>query len=164
MDQTHLHLLITHLPIFGSLLATLVLGYGIWKKSDTTELASYYLLVISAVGAVIAYLTGEAAEETVENIQGVSERIIEQHEDAATYALGALVIVGVASLIGIYIKGTKSTLGKPISTITLFLALVSFGLVARTGYLGGQIRHTEIAAGNQTTAADQGGEQEGDDD
>jgi hypothetical protein len=24
------------------------------------------------------------------------------------------------------------------------VALVSFGLVARTGYLGGQIRHTEI--------------------
>ena len=33
MDQTHIHLLITHLPIFGSLLGTLVLGYGIWKKT-----------------------------------------------------------------------------------------------------------------------------------
>ena len=26
----------------------------------------------------------------------------------------------------------------------LFVSLVSFGLVARTGYLGGQIRHTEL--------------------
>lgn len=164
MDQTHIHLLITHLPIFGSLLGTLVLGYGMWKKSDSTQLASYYLLVISAIGAAIAYLTGEAAEETVENIQGVSENTIEQHADFASYALVALVAVGVISLIGIYFKIIKSTFAKPTAMITLFLALIGFGLVARTGYLGGQIRHTEIASGSLQTAGEPGGGEEGDDD
>lgn len=164
MDQTHIHLLITHLPIFGSLLATLVLGYGMWKKSDTTILASYYLLIISALGAVIAYVTGEAAEETVENIQGVSENIIEQHADFAVYALVALITVGIASIIGVYLKITKSAFAKPAATITLFLALISFGLVARTGYLGGQIRHTEIASGTSQTTGEQGANQDGDDD
>ena len=164
MDQTHIHLLITHLPIFGSLLGTLVLGYGMWKKSDTTQLASYYLLVISAVGAVIAYLTGEAAEETVENIQGVSENVIEQHADFASYALVALIAVGVFSIVGIYFKSTKSTFAKPVATMTLFLAFISFGLAAYTGYLGGQIRHTEIASRTLQTAGEQGGEQDGDDD
>lgn len=164
MDQTHIHLLITHLPIFGSLLGTLVLGYGMLKKSDTTQMASYYLLLISAVGAVIAYFTGEAAEETVENIQGVSENVIELHEDFAMYALVALIIVGIFSLVGIYFNKTKSTFAKPVATITLFLTLISFGLVARTGYLGGQIRHTEIASGTLQTAGEQGGDQDGDDD
>lgn len=164
MDQTHLHLLITHLPIFGSLLGTLVLGYGIWKKSDTTILASYYLLIISALGAVVAYVTGEGAEETVENIQGVSENVIEQHADFASYALVALITVAVFSLLGVYFKITNSTFSKPIVKATLFLALVSFALVARTGYLGGQIRHTEIASGAVQTTGEQGGEQGGDDD
>lgn len=160
MDQTHLHLLITHLPIFGSLLGTLVLGFAIWKKSNTTTLAAYYMLIISALGAVIAYVTGEGAEETVENIQGVSENVIEQHSDFAVYALISLIILGVSSLIGIYFNHTKSSFAKPLGTATLFLALISFGLVARTGYLGGQIRHTEIATG----AIQNGGEQDGDDD
>jgi uncharacterized membrane protein len=164
MDQTHIHLLITHLPVFGSLLGTFVLGYGLWKMSDTTQLASYYLFVISALGAVIAYITGEEAEETLENIQGVSENTIEQHADFATYALVALIIVGAASLIGIYFKGIKSTFAKPVATITLFLALISFGLVARTGYLGGQIRHTEIASGAMQTSGEQAGEHDTDDD
>jgi uncharacterized membrane protein len=164
MDQTHIHLLITHLPIFGSLLGTLVLGYGMWKKSNTTMLASYYLLLISTLGAVIAYLTGEAAEETVENIQGVSENAIEQHADFAVYALVALITVGIASLIGVYFKITKSSFAKPVATVTLFLALISFGLVARTGYLGGQIRHTEIASGASQTNNEQGGEQNENDD
>lgn len=164
MDQTHLHLLITHLPIFGSLLATLVLGYALWKKSDTTTLAAYYMLVISALGAVIAYITGEGAEETVEKIQGVSENVIEQHSEFAVYALVGLIVVGVSSLIGIYFTHTKSNLAKMIATVTLFMALISFALVARTGYLGGQIRHTEIATGVIQNSPQQGGEQEGDDD
>ncbi|MDI1318193.1 DUF2231 domain-containing protein [Flavobacterium sp.] len=164
MDQTHLHLLITHLPIFGSLLGTFVLGYALWKKSDSTTLAAYYMLVISAIGAAIAYLTGEGAEETVENIQGVSETVIEQHADFAVYALIGLSIVGVFSLIGIYFVHIKSTFAKTIAIATLFLALISFGLVARTGYLGGQIRHTEIASGAVQNGAGQGGEEEGDDD
>lgn len=164
MDQTHLHLLITHLPIFGSLLGTFVLAYAIWKKSDTTILAAYYMLVISAIGAVIAYLTGEGAEETVENIQGVSETVIEQHADFALYALIGLSIVGVFSLIGIYLIHTKSAFAKTIATATLFLAVISFGLVARTGYLGGQIRHTEIASGAAQNGGEQGGEKDGDED
>lgn len=164
MDQTHLHLLITHLPIFGSLLGTLVLGYAMWKKSDTTMLAAYYMLVISALGVVIAYLTGEGAEETVENIQGISENVIEQHAEFALYALIGLSVVGVLSLIGIYFNHKKGPFSKLIATVTLFLALISFSLVARTGYLGGQIRHTEIAAGAVQNASEQGGEQGGDDD
>ena len=164
MDQTHLHLLITHLPIFGSLLGTFVLAYAIWKKSDTTILAAYYMLVISAIGAVIAYLTGEGAEETVENIQGVSETVIEQHADFAVYALIGLSIVGVFSLIGIYLIHAKSAFAKTIAIVILFLAVISFGLVARTGYLGGQIRHTEIASGAVQNGGEQGGEKDADED
>lgn len=164
MNQTHLHLLITHLPIFGALLGSLVLGYAIWRKSDTTTYAAYYMLIVSGLGAVIAYITGESAEETVENIQGVSENVIEKHADFAMYALIGLIAVGVASLLGVYFNHSKSAFAKPVATATLLLALISFGLVARTGYLGGQIRHTEIGSGTAQNAATQGGDEEGNED
>lgn len=144
MDQTHLHLLITHLPIIGSILGGLVLAYGLWTKSNSTKNAAYFLLIISAIGVGISYLTGEEAEETVENLQGVSESIIEQHQDFALYALIGLIIVGVASLLGLFLNHKNSSLTRAVATTTLLLSLISFGLVAWTGYLGGQIRHTEI--------------------
>jgi hypothetical protein len=40
----------------------------------------------------------------------------------------------------------KSPLTRPVAIITFLISLVSFGLIARTGYLGGQIRHTEISS------------------
>lgn len=144
MDLTHLHLLITHLPVFGSILGGLVLAYGLGTKSNTTKNAAYYLLIISSIGAGISYLTGEEAEETVEHLQGVSESIIEQHQDFALYALIGLIIVGVASLIGLFLNLKKPSLTRTAAIITLSLSLVSFGLVSWTGYLGGQIRHSEI--------------------
>ncbi|CAN5457394.1 hypothetical protein BH09BAC3_BH09BAC3_15320 [soil metagenome] len=146
MDQVHIHLLITHLPIFGSILGGLVLAHGIWSKSDPTKIAAYNVLIISSIGAVIAYLTGEGAEEAVEDIQGVTENIIKQHEDFAVFALVGLIAVGVISIIGLYLTIKKSSLASTIAMLVLVVSLISFGLVARTGYLGGQIRHTELGA------------------
>lgn len=153
MNQTHLHLMVTHLPIFGSILGALVLGYGIWRRSNQTKNAGYLVLIISTIGAGIAYLTGEEAEETVENIPGVAENIIEQHEDFALYALISLIVLGIASLVSLIVTYNKSRFAKHVSIATLFVSLISFVLVARTGYLGGQIRHTEINSVNiQNTA------------
>lgn len=162
MNQTHIHLLITHLPIFGSILGAFVLAYGLWTKSHPTKNAAYLLFIITAIGAGIAYLTGEAAEETVENIPGILKATIEQHEEFALFALISLSILGASSIFALYMTLIKSTMTKSIAQIVLIISIISFGLVARTGYLGGQIRHVEISsAANQNTQA---AEVEGDED
>jgi len=56
----------------------------------------------------------------------------------------------------------KSPLTRTIAFISLFISLISFILVARTGYLGGQIRHTEI--GSTTNPNPTINENEGDND
>lgn len=148
MDQAHIHLLITHLPIIGSILGGLVLVHGMWTKSSATKIAAYHVLFLSALGAVVAYLTGEGAEETVENIQGIAEQAIHEHEEFALFALVAMIITGVASLIGIYLSLKKSRFANKMSMLVLLFSMGSFVLVGRTGYLGGKIRHTELNAGN----------------
>ena len=158
MSQVHLHLLITHLPVFGSILGALVLGYGLWTKSSPTKSAAYFLFIIAAIGTGIAYLTGEGAEEATEKISGVSENMIKLHEDSAMYALISLIVLGVASIFALVETSLKTSLIKSTATLTLILSLISFGLVARTGYLGGQIRHTEISssAGQNNTGGEEG--------
>ena len=144
MNLTHIHLLITHLPIFGSILGGLVLSYGIWTKSNQTKIAAYGLFIISSFGAGIAYLTGEAAEESVEHLPGIIKSTIETHEDFAIFALVSLIVLGVTSILGIFLTLKKSPATRTVAFVMLFISLVSFGLVAKTGYLGGQIKHSEI--------------------
>lgn len=145
MNQAHLHLLVTHLPIFGSSIGALVLGYGLWTKSNHTKNAAYYIFILSAIGAGIAYLTGEGAEHAVKHTQGVTKNWIEIHEDTAIYALISLMVLGGLSVIALVSDRFKNSFTKSTSIIILLFSFISFGLVARTGYLGGQIRHTEIS-------------------
>lgn len=160
MNQTHIHLLITHLPIFGSILGGLVLAHGLWTKSSQTKIAAYNLFILSAIGATIAYFTGEGAEESIENIQGVATNMIEEHEESALVALISLIALGVASIGALFITLKNSDFTKNAAIVILFLSLISFGLVARTGYLGGQIRHTEIGSGGTGVQTQEGGEEE----
>lgn len=162
MDQTHIHLLITHLPIFGSILGAIVLGYGLWMKSTHTMAAAYIVLIISSIGAGISYLTGEAAEETVENIRGIGKEMVDQHEDFALFALIALMVLGVVSLVGLFLNMRKSSLTTTVAQVACIISLIAFGLVARTGYLGGQIRHTEIGVNPTSQELDAGNQNEED--
>lgn len=161
MSQIHIHLLITHLPIFGSILGALVLTYGLLSRSNDTKIAAYLLFILSSIGAGISFITGEETEETVENIQGVVQETIKAHEEFALIALISLIILGFSSIIGIYLTYRNSPLSKTTAIVILFISLVSFGIVARTGYLGGQIRHTEIS--NRATVHSENAEVETDD-
>lgn len=144
MNQTHIHLLINHLPIFGSVLGALVLTHGLWAKSNPTKIAAYNIFILSVIGAIIAYLTGEAAEERVENLQGISKAMLDEHEDAALFALISQITLGVFSLLGLLLTFNKSPFVRTIAFVTFFISIISFGIIGRTGYLGGLIRHTEI--------------------
>lgn len=146
MNPAHVHLWISHLPIFGSFLGSLVLIHGIWSKNLQTKIAAYNLFILSGIGAAIAYKVGEEAEEIVEHIQGVMQGAIETHEEFAAIALTSTLILAVSAVVGLIASSLKSVHARKISFGILILALISFGLSARTGYLGGKIRHTEIDA------------------
>ena len=165
MDQVHLHLLINHLPIIGSLLGALVLAFGLWRKSEPTVVAAYGVLVLAALGAGVAQLTGEGAEEAVEHLPGVLESRIGRHEEFAEYALVALLAMGALAVGGLVLSARRSAHSPRMAVLVLLAALVGFGLVGWTGYLGGQIRHTELnagaAGGNEAGGAEAAG---GDDD
>jgi uncharacterized membrane protein len=144
MNPTHVHLVITHLPIYGTILGTVVLVIGMITRSRETKLAAYILLLISSVGGFVAYTTGEPAEETVEHIAGISENLIEEHEEFASVAIVFLGVMAVLSFAGLFIARMGEKLKKAVSILILIVSLATFLMVSWTGYLGGKIRHTEI--------------------
>jgi len=144
MDQTHLHLVVTHLPILGPVFGAIVLAYGIRMGSSSTKKAAYILFILAAAGAVISYITGEAAEKTIKEITKITENNIEPHEKFAVYALIATILLGILSALGLVVKFRSRTISRNLAVGVLIFSLVSFALMAWTGYLGGKIRHTEL--------------------
>ena len=76
MDATHLHLLLNHFPIIGTLLGVGVMLYGYVTSSDQVKKVALWTWALMALIAIPVYLTGEPAEEAVEGLAGVSESLI----------------------------------------------------------------------------------------
>lgn len=146
MNATHFHLAATHFPIVGTFIAIFILIYGLVVKNLVVQKTSLVIFILMALIAVPVYFSGESAEETVEHLPGVSENIIHQHEEMAETAIVFMGILGVMSIISLFSLMKNLNFSKFLTVITLLISLLTFGFYAKTGNLGGQIRHTELRA------------------
>jgi uncharacterized membrane protein len=133
MDSTHLHLILNHFPIIGTIIATGVMAYGFFTQSDATKKAALFTWVVMALVAIPVFLTGEPAEESVEGLAGVSEAIIEQHEEAAEIALWVMEALGLLSLATLFLGFKNESIKKLFTRGAFALSLVTFGMMAYTG-------------------------------
>jgi hypothetical protein len=168
MSSVQLHLALTHVPVILALLGFVMLTVNFFLKNETLTKTAYVILVAAGMAAIPVFLTGEGAEEAVENLPGVSENIIESHEDLAKLSMIAISIAGAAALAAL-LAFTSSFANRFLKVGVFVLSMIAGGLMAQTAHLGGQIRHTEIR--NATTFQNTDGnneqgsaEQEKDDD
>ena len=144
MDATRIHLFITHLPVFGIFLGAMALVFGMIRKDPQVKIVSYAIIVISIVGGIIAFQTGEGAEHAVESIAGLDDDAIEKHEESAELSVWFIYSLGLLSLVAMYLEIKGKALAKQFSYIVLTICVVAFYFVANTASLGGRIRHDEI--------------------
>ena len=146
MNTAHLHLLVNHVPVLGTLLALALLAWPVARRQPSRAKDAMGLLVILGIVAVGVYLTGGAAEDAVENLPVVSEGLIEAHEEAALAATIALGVLGLMSLVALWWYRTRP-LPRWVPLAGLTGVAIVAGMMAWTANIGGQIRHSEIRGG-----------------
>jgi len=144
MNPTHWHLLLNHAPVLGTIFGLGLLLLGFAQKNDAVKQAALGVFVVVALLTVPVYLTGEPAEAGVKGLPGVSEQLIEQHEQAATVAFVGVLALGVTALLGLILFRRAKSVPAWLSYAVLAAALIVSGLMAWTANVGGQIRHSEI--------------------
>lgn len=145
MDPTRVHLFITHLPVFGLFFSVLALIYGFVRKERQVKIVSLVILIIAVVGGIIAFQTGHEAEETAEKIPGISEAVIEEHEESAETTAVFFYALSAIALVGLYAVIADKGFAQPLLILVLATSVLAFYFVAQTASLGGKIRHTEIS-------------------
>lgn len=161
MDAPHIHLMLNHVPVLGTVFGLLVLGYGLARRSQEVVRTALWTLVIVGVASGVVYLTGEPAEELVEGLPGFSHPILEEHEAAALWATVGAALVGVVSVVGL-VRYRAKEISRRYSIVLLLLTLASAGLMGWTANLGGQVMHGEIRA-EAAASTDAGVDHEADD-
>ncbi|MBF0290393.1 MAG: hypothetical protein HQM14_21480 [SAR324 cluster bacterium] len=145
IQMAHWHLMLTHFPLVGMLLGAVLLGVGLWRKSDELAKVSLSLLIFVGIMALAAYQTGKEAEIITKHQTGFSQNFINSHEDAAdvaTITTAALGVVALGALIFFIRK--KHPVSRRFLLILLIFTIFNSVIMGYTANLGGKIKHNEL--------------------
>jgi uncharacterized membrane protein len=150
MSVMHLHLLLNHFPVIGTLIGVAFLAVALFRGSSELGKVSLGLFAALGVISIIVYFTGEPAEEAIEKLPGFSEAITERHEEVALIATIALAAFGGLALAALGVFRRKS-LPRWVTLGSFALSLATGAAMGYTALLGGQVRHTELRTGSEAT-------------
>ncbi len=69
MNDAHLHMVVNHFPIIGTIFGLGILIAGLIFKNTATKNVAYVLFVVAAIFAAFSMGTGEGAEEIAEKLR-----------------------------------------------------------------------------------------------
>lgn len=147
MTPEHAHLVLNHAPIFGVLSGSLLVGWGAWRANREMARAGMILVLVAGLVAVPVFVSGKFAEERVEDLPGVSEPLLEEHEDAGLRALVVTMLAGLVAGLGLFFSRPDRASFRRWSAVTLAAGLLAAVVLGWTANLGGQVRHSEIRPG-----------------
>ena len=152
MNLAHLHLLLNHFPIIGTLVGLGLFLISLTGRNEDLRRASLIIFAFMALLALPAFFSGVGAVGAIQELPGVSRDLIDRHEGAAILALFFMEITGALSLAGLWRSHQFSRPARWNVTALLLFSLLTAGLMARVGTTGGDIRHPEISATSQLAA------------
>ena len=143
MNAAHLHVILVHIPVVIVPLGAAILAIGLARRNAAVSSTALSILVLAAAVAVPAFLLGEGAEEIVERLPGVSEHLIEEHEEAADVALWLTVAAGLLSLASLVARRLKPSWYQRSALLALPVSIIAAALLSYAAFQGGKIRHPE---------------------
>jgi membrane protein YqaA with SNARE-associated domain len=155
MDAAHVHLISNHLPIVGLLIGTLVLILALFLQKKDVKLTALGILIFSALGSIVAFYSGEGAEEVVENMAGVSETLMHTHEELAETFFAITLFMGGLALLSFLAEWKNLAWAKYLLILTVVVSLADSIFAKFVGTSGGEIRHSEIRSGVKMVQLDQ---------
>jgi uncharacterized membrane protein len=142
----HIHLLLNHFPTVAFLIALGLFIAAWYLKSDYMKRMSLGIFLVVSLISIPVYMTGKAAQAAIKDQPGVSAVLTETHQDAALLAIAFMEITGVLSWLGLWQFRRLSRASNGNQRAVLVFSVLTFALMARTSYIGGEIRHPEITA------------------
>jgi uncharacterized membrane protein len=154
VNFVHLHLLLNHFPVLGTVIGVGLLLLSLLGKNQDLRRAALIILPAMALMAIVTFFSGTGAQGAIQKAPGVSDALITRHQGAAMLALLFMEITGAFSLVALW--KSRETPRPPrwdwsLSAVLLF-SLLTAALMARVGTTGGDIRHPEIRGGQEEVA------------
>src|ERR1700722_11432189 len=104
MNVTHLHLLLNHFPIIGTLIAFAVYLFSFVGKNQDLRRCSLIIFPGIALLTIPTFISGAGAQQwlTQSHPDPMATALMVRHENAALLTLGLILVTGALSLCGLW--------------------------------------------------------------
>ncbi|MEP6591877.1 MAG: hypothetical protein ABJC19_11910 [Gemmatimonadota bacterium] len=146
ITASHWHLLVNHIPIIGVPMIAILLVWGLATLNAGMVRLALLATVVMAGAVWLATTTGDNAKDELREAKytWVSRHLIHDHEEAADKAQIAGIATGVLALaVLVMARGGKTPDRRGLYVVLVGLVATT-GLLAWTGWKGGDIRHDEF--------------------
>ncbi|EKE29725.1 MAG: hypothetical protein ACD_2C00111G0006 [uncultured bacterium (gcode 4)] len=147
-NGAHLHLLINHFPIMGLIFWLWLLAFWIFAKNKSLIAASYVFFILSALSAIVAFLTWGLAANVVIDLEWTNRSALRLHYEAAQLVTPWIILLWLISGVWLYLR-LRSKKDFMVIYILIFSFLMTIG-VSYVWYLGWEIRHPELKIPNSS--------------
>lgn len=140
----YIHITINHFPIILSVVGTAVLILALFLRRRGLWLYALATLTLAGLSIYPAYLTGDEASDTLRHTWYVVQSAVQEHDEAAGFALWSLLITGAVCAYTWWRMMRREPQGLPpvwLRVVVAVIAIWSLSVVVRTAYLGGLIVH-----------------------
>ena len=150
MNFAHLHLLLNHFPVIGTIIGLGLFFLGLSEEHHHMRRDGLILFAVLAFITIPVFISGVGAQVMLRKA-GISNALIQRHEGAAMLALTFMEMTGAVALVGLWQSSRMSRPARWNIAAVLLLSVVTVGLMARTGNTGGDLRHPEIGGLQEPT-------------
>jgi hypothetical protein len=151
VNFAHLHLLLNHFPVIGTIIGLGLFLISMFKQNRDLKRGSLIIFAVMALVSIPTFASGIGARTMIKGQPGVSDALIQRHEGSAMLSFWFMEVLGGVSLIGLWELHRKSRQSGWNFAAVLVLSLLTVVVMGRTGNTGGDIRHPEIRAGQGDT-------------
>jgi uncharacterized membrane protein len=151
MNFVHIHLLLNHFPVIGSLIGFGLFLISLIRKNESLRRGSLIVFAAMALIAIPTFESGKGAQLMLKDKPGISDAFMQRHEGAAMLALWFLEATGAFALVGLWQIHRRGRMARWNLTAVLIFSLLAVGLMVRTGNTGGEIGHSEVRASQDAT-------------
>jgi len=110
--------------------------------------------VLVALVTIPVFVAGDGAEDLLQDVSGIAPGRVSEHQKAAVFALVWAEAAGLCALYGLWARRRWRAYPRWMAAALLVLGLLLGSVMARTAYLGGQIRHEEARSGWRPPSAE----------
>lgn len=144
VNFAHLHLLLNHIPVIGTIIAFVLFLISFIGKNDDLRRSSLIIFAVVSLLTIPTFVSGFGAQANIAGQPGVSDALIQRHEGAAMLSFWFMEITGALAVVALWKSGPTSHPPRWNVLALLLFSLVTVILMARTGNTGGDIRHPEV--------------------